>query len=374
MRCVRAPSVSGPSFPDRSVLEAVRHLGRRFPGARLREVPLVRASDLDLRADPTGTTRVWLALEALQVTGCYQVRGALSAVADIADRKTTRRVVAPSVGNHGVAVAYAACMLGMSATVVVPRTTARNKREKIEQYGADLVVTDSDRYEAAEEVARELAASNGAAPVAPEAFETMLGNGGSLGLEIVRGLGGVPETLLVPYGSGCLATGIAWALAAEAASVASIPSAGVQASRGSAATATRLSSESERGRSVWGVQSEANCTLAGWLERGVPDRPTDDAIPPSSVPSLADEIQRSPGASAFARARNVAAGVVVAGEAAIAEAMAHAYRDMGLVLEGTAALALAPVLFGLPEAVRGGDLVVVLTGRNVDSEVLLRYA
>jgi threonine dehydratase len=46
--------------------------------------------------------------------------------------------------------------------------------------------------------------------------------------------------------------------------------------------------------------------------------------------------------------------------------MVHAYEDMGLVLEGTAAVALAPVLFGLPDPLRGGDVVVVLTGRNID--------
>jgi threonine dehydratase len=54
----------------------------------------------------------------------------------------------------------------------------------------------------------------------------------------------------------------------------------------------------------------------------------------------------------------------------IAMAMAHAYSDMGLVVEGSAAAALAPLLFGLPEGARGGDLVVVLTGRNVDAERL----
>jgi threonine dehydratase len=368
MRCVRAAYASGPPFPDRSQFDAVRNLSRRFPTARLREVPLVRAADLDLRADPTGGTRVWIALEALQVTGCYQVRGALFALADIVARTTLRRVVAPSVGNHGVAVAYAAFLLGVSATVVVLRTTARNKRDKIERYGAELVVTDSDRYEAAEEIARGLAASQGAALALPDSFEAMLGNGGSLGLEIVRGLGGVPETLLVPYGSGCLATGLAWALAAEAASVVSIPNAAIAGSRGATAAA-RLMTE-ERSRSVWGVQSEARCALAACLERA-PDRSDESS---SAAPSLADEIQPGASASALARARNVAAGLVVASEATIAEAMAHSYRDMGLVLEGTAALALAPVLFGLPEPVRGGDLVVVLTGRNVDSEVLLRYA
>ena len=352
MRCVLAPPTAAPSVPERSQLDAVRHLGRRFPKARVREVPLVRAAELDSRADPTGTTRVWLALEALQVTGSFNVRGALLALAAIAAGPEGRHVVASSVGNHGVAVAYAACVLGMSATVVVPRTISRNKREKIERYGAELVVAATDRYETAEALAKEVAVTQGIPFVAPDDGDVVLGNGGSLGFEIIRGLGGLPERVLAPFGGGALATGLSWAMAAEGAGPFE--------------------------RSVWGVQSDARCAMAAWLERearGEPASPlplvADDTV------SLADELIGVPSPEHLLRARAAVAGVLVVGEAQIGATMAHAYKDMGLVLEGTAAVALAPVLFGLPEALRGGDLVVVLTGRNVDPERLescLAYA
>jgi threonine dehydratase len=355
MRCVLAPPTARPPVPDRSQLDAVRHLGHRFPNARVREVPIVRAAELDLRADPAGSTRIWLALEALQVTGCYQVRGALVALAGLASRRGLRDFVAPSVGNHGIAVAYAACVLGMSATVVVPRTTPRTKKDKIERYGATLIVADSDHYEAAERIARALAEAQGALFVPPtDDMDLVLGNGGSLGLEIVRGLGGVPENVLVPFGAGALATGLAWAFASEAAT------------------------DGGCAQSVWGVQSDVTCAMATWLERNGSGRPADESQSSSAIvaagPTLAEEIAPGSTPDAFARARTAVAGVVVVSEEMIGEAMAHAYRDMGLVLEGTAALALAPVLFGLPEPLRGGDLVVVLTGRNVDPELLLRHA
>jgi threonine dehydratase len=61
---------------------------------------------------------------------------------------------------------------------------------------------------------------------------------------------------------------------------------------------------------------------------------------------------------------------MVAAEAHIGGAMAYAYRDMGFALEGSAAIALAPVLSGLPPHVRSGDVVVLLTARNVDPERL----
>ena len=118
MRCVpAAPVTTSAQLPARERLESVRHLGKRFPEARLREVPIVRAGDLDLRADPSGATRIWLALEALQVTGSFKVRGALVGLEANRERG---RVVAASAGNHGAAVAYAGSVLGMPVTVCVP--------------------------------------------------------------------------------------------------------------------------------------------------------------------------------------------------------------------------------------------------------------
>jgi len=341
MRCVPAPLGLGPPPPDRTALDAVRHLSRRFPDARVREVPVVRAAELDPRADPTGTTRIWLALEALQVTGSFQVRGALLAVASASGSNSrSRHVVAPSVGNHGIGVAYAACVLGMSATVVVPRTASRTKREKIERYGAELVVASTDRYDVAEALAKEIAMTESAAFVAPaNDVELMLGNGGSLGFEIVRGLGGVPERVLAPFGGGGLATGLAWALAADAVGPTE--------------------------RRVWGVQSEVCSRMATSLECGaVVDGPC------THGPTLAEELAGVLSADAFERARGAIAGIAIVTETQIASAMAHAYEDMGLVLEGTAAVALAPALFGLPDRLRGGDVVVLLTGRNIDPDRL----
>src|SRR5271165_4863384 len=104
MRCVPAPPAARTDPPDLESLEGVRHLASRFPAARVREVSIVRAEDLEPGADPTGRTRIWLALEALQVAGSVKVRGALVAVYA---RKAQGRVVAASTGSHGAAVAYA---------------------------------------------------------------------------------------------------------------------------------------------------------------------------------------------------------------------------------------------------------------------------
>jgi threonine dehydratase len=337
MRCVAAPAVAGLSRlsdAERAALDRVRHLGTRFPDARLREVPLVRAPELDALADPAGATRVWLALEALQVTGSVKVRGALVSV----DAHRARgHVVAATANNHSIAVAYAAGVLDLLATVCVPRNAPPHVCAKIRTYGAEIVFSHSERDEDAAALGQSIALAYGATFVSPhDDVEIVRANGASLGFEIVRALGGVPERVLVPFDGGAVATGLALALAAESAG--------------------------KGAHSVWGVQSEASCSMALALEAG---RYVGRAAP------LAPHGRggaRSLYGGLFSRAAASVGGIVVVSESEVGAAMEHAHNEMGLVIERRAAAALAPVLFGLPEAVRGGDLVVALTGRNVDSE------
>jgi threonine dehydratase len=88
--------------------------------------------------------------------------------------------------------------------------------------------------------------------------------------------------------------------------------------------------------------------------------------------TLAEGLEGGISVDGFARARGSVAGVVVVSEKHIAEAMAWGCTALGVGLEGSAATALVPLLQGLPENLRGGDVVAVLTGRNVDAERLAR--
>jgi threonine dehydratase len=329
-------------LPSRERLDGARDLGRRFPAAHLRETPVVRAADLDSRADPSGETRIWLALEALQVTGSFKVRGALLALDRL--RGTGARAIAASAGNHGAGVAYAAAVLGVPAMVVVPKVAPDAKRAKIAAHGADIVVSESSHYDDAEDLAKELAAREKSVFISPyDDVDVLAGNGASLGFEIVRALGCVPEATLAPFGGGGLATGLALAMANES------------------------EEPLARARRVWGVQSEASPAMARSLEEG---RAVERLL--AGGATLAEGLEGGISRTAFARARAAIAGVVVVSEGAIARALAYAYRDLGLVLEGSAATALVPVLEGLPEPIRGGDVVCVLTGRNIDVARLQR--
>lgn len=339
MRYVAVPGgapASGADLPDTNLMGSARDLGRRFPKAGLRPCALVRLTALDEAAGG----RVWLALELLQVTGSFKVRGALLALGRLLS-SGAEEVIAASAGNHGAGVAYAARVLGMHATVVVPRTAPEAKRSRIAAQGATLHLSQAGGYDEAEREATALARERGVPFVSPyDDVAVVAGNGASLGYDIADALGHPPSVVLAPFGGGGLATGLACALP-----------------------------ESR----VYGAQSEASSAFALSLERGA----AVESLP--AAETLADGLEGGISPRAFERARRVVRGVLVMSEREIGRAMATMHRKLGVTTEGSAAVALAPLLdaAGLPDDVRPAtadgprsDVVVVLTGRNVDDSRL----
>jgi threonine dehydratase len=112
---------------------------------------------------------------------------------------------------------------------------------------------------------------------------------------------------------------------------------------------------------VWGVQSEASPTFAMSLEK---NEAVEFFVP--TEPTLAEALEGGISKAAFARARQVVSGVVIVDEHSIRRAIDYAVSELGLVIEGGAATVLAAILNGAPPEILGGDLVVVLSGRNID--------
>lgn len=340
----RAPEAD--ALTDSVSLERARHLVERFDGIGLCEVRLVPIETVSSRV-ATGA-RVWAAVESLQVTGSFKVRGALLAIeARLAQHRAGEKrsepfvVIAASAGNHGVGVAYAARHLGVRAEIVVPRGASRTKVKKIEAAGGIVIESEDFGYDAAEAQAMALAAERGVPFLSPyDDLDVLVGNGASLAFEIVRALGRVPDRVHCPIGGGGLATGLAAAFAHESGG---------------------------RRNVVVPVQSEASCAFARSLESGV----AVTTLPPAET--LADGLEGGISERAYLRARAFIDQAAVCTEAEIGEAMRFAARELGLIVEGSAAVALVPALQGLhvgPGETR--DVVVVLTGRNVDQDRVAR--
>lgn len=271
--------------------------------------------------------------EDLQVTGSFKVRGALCRLAGIDAWRGRLGVVCASAGNHGKGVAWAAGRLGILATVVVPRETPAVKRQGILDLGADLVVHEAaPGYDAAEAYAKDLALRRGALFVSPfDDPHVQAGNGGTTALEIMEQAPQVDRVIL-PVGGGGFAGGMA---ATFAACMPLVEIHGVQS-----VASPAMSRSLKDGRTYWTWDPAE--TLAEGLEGGVAD-------------------------STVALCRGLAA-VHEVSETSIARAMVRARREMGIDLEGSAAVVLAALLEGKVDA--DERTVVVLSGANVDPERL----
>lgn len=308
---------------------------RHLPAAFAAVAPYVVRTPLE-RAPLLGE-RVWIKRETEQHTGSFKVRGALAALTAYRDEVLRCGAVAASAGNHGFGMAYAARALGLPARIYVPASAARVKVEGIRALGAEIVEVEGAGYDAAEDAALRDAAASGARFISPyDDPHVACGNGGTLGLEVLEAL---PEcrAIIAPVGGGGLLLGL-------------------DAARTASASALRLV----------GVQSEASPGMLLSLARGRAIERYDAA-----VPTLAEGLEGGVARTAFAHVQALrAATIVTVSEQDIADAMRFARDALGVVVEGSAAVGIA---FARAHARHfDGDVVVVLTGRNVDADRLLR--
>ena len=263
-----------------------------------------------------------LKLEQLQHSGSFKARGAF---ANLLLRPVPGAgVVAASGGNHGVAVAYAAQALGVSARVFVPEVSSPAKIERIRGYGADLVVGGASYAEALAASEQWMAAS-GALPVpAFDQIETILG-AGTLGTEL-RQQAPAAGTVLASVGGGGLLAGICAAYAGQA--------------------------------RVVGVEPESAPTLVRALRAG---RPVDSPVGSVAIDSLAP---RRVGEHTFAVIREHVQQVVLVGDGDIIRAQELLWDRLRLVAEPGGCAALAALLSGRFSPGRDETVAVVISGAN----------
>jgi threonine dehydratase len=169
----------------------------------IRKTPVLSLHDSDFGFD--SKTPILFKLELFQHSGSFKSRGAFTNL--LMRSVPPAGVVAASGGNHGVAVAYAAMVLGKPARIFVPSVASPSKIERIRSYGADLVIGGklyADALEASEQWVRE----SGAMPVhAFDQPETLMGQG-TLGMELQEQSSDF-DTLFIAVGGGGLIGGVA---------------------------------------------------------------------------------------------------------------------------------------------------------------------
>jgi threonine dehydratase len=156
---------------------------------------------------------VWLKREDLQPVRSYKVRGAYNLIAQLPEPARAAGLVCASAGNHAQGVAYACALLGVAGTIYLPRTTPRQKRDRIAALGGEWVDTRlvGDSYDDSAAAAARHAEQTGAVPV--PAFDhpaTIAGQGTAI-REAFGQLGRAPDVVVVPVGGGGLLAGtLSW--------------------------------------------------------------------------------------------------------------------------------------------------------------------
>jgi len=315
-----------PDFDD------VRTAAARLFG-HARRTPLLAGTPLD---ELTGG-RILLKLETLQHMGSFKFRGAYNRLAQLDAAQRKAGVVAFSSGNHAQGVAYAAQLLGVPATIVMPADAPRVKMQNTLALGAEVITYDRLR-ESREQIAAQLAAERGAVLVPSFDDPDIIAGQGTVGLEIAEQAAehGVQlDDVIVCTSGGGLVAGTALAI--------------------------RALSPSAR---VWTAEPEGHddhrrSLATGRRESNAPGtRSICDAL-------LAPE----PGMLTFEINRRLLAGGLAVSDAEVKDAIAYAARTLKLVVEPGGAVALASILAGKIEQ-GGRTIAVVLSGGNIDDELL----
>ncbi len=177
---------------------------------RLRDVAVLSPLHVSHRLSEASGASVWLKREDLQPVRSYKIRGAYNFIAQLTAEQRIAGVVCASAGNHGQGVALACARLGVQASVFVPTTTPRQKRERIVALGCgriELAVIGDD-YDDSYRFASEAADRTGMTMVPAFDDPRVIAGQGTVAREIVAQLGKAPDVIVVPVGGGGMVAGI----------------------------------------------------------------------------------------------------------------------------------------------------------------------
>jgi threonine dehydratase len=303
---------------------------RRRLGDRVVTTPVWRWRTDALEARVGADTEVWLKLELFQRSGSFKPRGALTVMMQLEPDVLARGVTAVSAGNHAIAVAYAARMLGTTAKVVMMKTANPARVARCRAYGGEVVLVD-DVHVAFEKV-HEIEASEGRTFVHPfEGPLTALGTA-TLGLELCEQIADL-DAVIVPIGGGGLAAGVAAAV-----------------------------KQLQPLCAVYGVEPEGADSMMRSFRAGSPQ-----SI--EKVRTVADSLG-APYATprSFALCRRFLDDLVLVSDDAICESLALLFSEMKLAVEPAGAAACAAMLGPLRDRIRGKRVALIVCGANIDGK------
>ncbi len=273
---------------------------------------------------------VVLKLDHLQVTGAFKERGAANRLALLSEGERARGVICVSAGNHAQAVARHAQLLGVRATIVMPKFTPSTKVTRTAAWGAEVVLHGETLAEAAAH-AVQMAQERQLVFVHPYDDEGIIAGQGTLALELLADFPDL-DAIVIPAGGGGLLAGCLIA-----------------------ATAIKP------GIAVYGVEVEAYAAMA--------QRLAGRAVSVGGATIAEGIAVRDIGEIPFDIVRRRLTDLLVVPERAIEEAIGLLAEGAKTVVEGAGAAGVAALLT-FPERFRGKKVGVAITGGNIDARIL----
>ena len=309
-------------------LTQIKEAKKRIEGVVV-ETPLAYAPYLSEITD----TNIFLKKENLQVTGAFKIRGAYNKIASLNDAQRECGVVAASAGNHAQGVALSAQKFGIKAVIVMPESTPLTKINGVKHYGAEVILAGSN-YDEAYAYALEYGAKNKLTFVHPFEDEEVIAGQGTVGLEILEKCVDA-DAIVVPIGGGGLIAGIATAI----------------------------------------KESNPNIDIIGVSASGAPafkqsfdlQKPVDS----THVRTIADGIAvRDTSKITLEYALKNVDKIISVDDEEIASAILYLLEKQKLVVEGAGAVGVAALLHHKLEEYKGKNIVIVLSGGNMDVTLL----
>src|SRR5262245_22377632 len=313
--------VPEPSF------DAVREAQARL-GSRVHRTPVMQSRSFNSLAGAD----VLFKCESLQRGGSFKIRGALNAVLSLDAATAAGGIVAHSSGNHGAAVALAARERGVPAHIVVPHNSARTKVASIERYGAQVSFCEPTMA-ARDGMVQEILARNGGAFVHPFDNKRVIAGQGTATLELLQDYPGI-EIVMAPVSGGGLLSGTA--LAAH----------GID-------PAIRVIGAEPRA-----ADDAARSLASGRIEGN------------ATTDTIADGLRAAIAPRTFALLREHVDAIATVTEDEIIAAMRTFADIFKLIIEPSSAVTVAALLNGRVPGAQGRRIGVIVSGGNVDLDVL----
>ena len=292
-------------------------------GPYIHRTPVLTNASLNTRVG----TQVYLKCENMQKVGAFKFRGACNAVYSLNNDQAQHGVCTHSSGNHAQALALAARLCGIPAYIVMPENAPQVKKEAVAAYGGQITFC-KPTLEARESTLERIRLETGATFVHPYNNERVIAGQGTAALELLEEVPDL-DVIITPVGGGGLLSGTAIA-----------------------------ATESRPGIRVIAGEPERADDAQRSLQAG-------RILPSTNPKTIADGLLTSLGELTFPIIRERVEQIVTVTEKGIADSMKFIWERVKVVIEPSAAVAVA-VLWEKNIDLGGLKVGVILSGGNVD--------